>query len=150
MGQTFGKARIRPAAKPFVNLPISCVNTLRSCVYEVAEGFGLTNDELKQIVQISLNEYSRLSGSSIDEASDELFALFSSVDSPSSEMLIDSFEFLATICICSGMTMDEKLHFIFTLFDFNETSKLNINEATLAFRSIVSGMSKISPTCRKP
>ena len=104
MGQTFGKACIHPAAKPFVNLPKSCVNTLRSCVYEVAEGFGLTNDELKQIVQISLHEYLRLcSHSSIDEASDELFALFSSVDSPSSDskdMLIDSFEFLAIICIC--------------------------------------------------
>ncbi|KAL7535708.1 hypothetical protein ACHAXR_006679, partial [Thalassiosira sp. AJA248-18] len=147
MGQAIGKAHIQSGAKPFVNLPRSLVASLSQSVYEVAEGFGLGEDELKKIVQISLHEYfARLSESSIDECSEALFALFSADAPDVKETLIDSFEFLATICVVSGMQLDEKISFIFNLFDFNETGKLNINEATLAFRALVSGTMKISST----
>ena len=147
MGQTIGKARIQSGAIPFINLPYSLVALLSQSVYEVAEGFGLDEDELKMIIQISLHEYfSRLSDSSIDECSEALFALFKPATSYSKETLIDSFEFLATICIVSGMRLDEKIQFIFNLFDFNESGKLNINEATLAFRALASGTTKISTT----
>ena len=63
---------------------------------------------------------------SINECSEALFALFKPATSYSKETLIDSFEFLATICIVSGMRLDEKIQFIFNLFDFNESGKLNI------------------------
>lgn len=133
MGQTIGKTCIKTKAKPFVNLPRSLLETLSQSVYEVAEGFGLSSDELKQIIQISLHEW--LPESSIDECSEALLPLFSTGDT-----LIDSFDFLATIYIVSSMQLDEKVHFIF------KCVKLNVDKKTLAFRALVSGTSKISTT----
>eukprot|EP01083_Nonionella_stella_P220257 788242_1 len=145
MGQTLGKAQIHHDATPFVNLASSQVDTLSRCVYEVGEGFGLSRQELRQIIEISLSEYLKLSKSSIDECSDALFALFNSSRTASpppdysapSDDLIDSFELLSTICIVSAMRMDEKLDFLFNLFDFNDTSKLSINEVTFILRAVV-------------
>ena len=150
MGQLLGKASIREEVKPFSNLPTSAVNRIRVVCEEVTEcSFAISSEELRQILHISLHEYLRLSESGINECSDEIFALFASPDnatSPSDTTLIDSFQFLSTLCLISGMQLDEKIQFIFNLFDFDETSKLSINEATLCVRAIVSGASKISTT----
>ena len=100
MGQTIGKTCIMTKAKLLVNLPRSLLETLSQSVYKVAEGFGLSSDELKQIIQISLHEW--LPESSIDECSEALLPLFSTGDT-----LIDSFDFLATIYIVSSMQLDE-------------------------------------------
>ncbi|KAL3794334.1 hypothetical protein ACHAW5_009894 [Stephanodiscus triporus] len=145
MGQAIGKACIHPGAAPFVNLPKSLVQSLGGSVFEVAEGYGLSKIELRQIIHLSLHEYMRFSDSSLDKCSDALFVLFSTyTEHESKEDLIDSFEFLAAICIVSGMETEEKLSFLFDLFDVCESGKLNVNEATLAFRASVSGTSKIS------
>ena len=151
MGQTIGKASIHPGALPFVNLPKSTIDTLRQCVNEVAEGFGLSRDELKQIIHLSFQEYIRiLDSTTLDHWSDELFVLFSSdaqsVKSPKeqNDELIDSFEFLATIFAVSSMQPDEKIDFIFDLFDVSECGYLSINEVTLSFRLLTSGAEKIS------
>ncbi|KAL9191598.1 hypothetical protein ACHAXT_001304 [Thalassiosira profunda] len=146
MGQTLGKAQVKPAARPFVNLPKSLVESLSDCVHEVAEGFGLSVGEVKQIAQVSLHEYfSRLSESDLDECSEALFALFAAGGQSNSDgALVDSFELLATICLASGMQLHEKLDFLFTLFDINEAEKLTINEATLAFRTLAAGAANIA------
>lgn len=108
MGQTIGKARIHPGATSFVNLPKSMVQSLGQSVFEVSEENGLSKNELKSIIQISLHEHIRLSYS-LGECSDALFALFNADTPPGSkEELIDSFEFLAAICIVSGMELHEK------------------------------------------
>ncbi|KAL7429614.1 hypothetical protein ACHAXH_001952, partial [Discostella pseudostelligera] len=149
MGQTIGKACIHPGARPFVNLPKSTIDTLRQSVNEVAEGFGLSRDELNQIVHLSLQEYIRIFDSTtLDKCSEALFALFQAnateATKDQDETLIDSFEFLATISIVSGMQLDEKIYFLFDLFDVSESGFLNFNEATLAFRLLASGSSKIA------
>lgn len=150
MGQTVGKACIHPVARPFTHLPKTAIYSLKQCVDEVAEGFGLSIDELKQIIHFSLQEYIRVQHSTLDKFSEALFALFGVDAAPQEPMnggqksLIDSFEFLSTMCIVSGMQLDEKIYFIFDLFDINESGYLHINEATLAFRLLASGTSKIS------
>ena len=135
MGHTIGKTFITAKAKPLVNLPRSLLETLSQSVYEVADRFGLSSNELKQITQISLHEWPP--ESSIDECSESetLLPLFSTGDT-----LIGSFNFLATIYIVSSMQLDEKVHFIF------KCVKLNVNKKTLTFRALVSGTSKISTT----
>ena len=77
MGQAIsaGRARIQPDAAPFINLPKSLVKTLQDAIYEVAEGFGLSKTELKQVVHVSLHEYLRVSDDQRDECSDALFVL---------------------------------------------------------------------------
>ena len=72
------------------------------------QNFTKLINELKSIIQISLHEHIRLSYS-LGECSDALFALFNADTPPGSkEELIDSFEFLAAICIVSGMELHEK------------------------------------------
>ena len=146
MGQIIGKAKIKEEALPFINLPRSLIYDLRQTVYEVAEGYGLTLQELREIIRLCLREFVRIPETNIDECSDALFHLFSD-DEASSEskqqQLIDSFEVLATIGLTSGMELNEKINFMFDLFDFNETGDLNLNETTLAFRTIMSGASKV-------
>jgi len=145
MGQTLGKAQIELDAFPFINLPASLVLDLRQAVYEVAEGYGLTLIEVKEIVCISLREYLHIPESKIDEYTQALFDLFNA-NGPldTKESLIDSFEFLATICIVSGMRLDEKINFIFDLFDFSDAGQLTANELTLAFRASAAGAMKLS------
>ena len=148
MGQTIGKARIHPGATSFVNLPKSLVHSLGQSVFEVSEGYGLSKNELKSIIQISLHEYMRLSDS-LGECSDALFALFFADTPPGSkEELIDSFEFLAAICIVSAMGLHEKISFLFETFDISERGNLSVNETTLAFRACFSGTSKISASMK--
>ena len=145
MGQTIGKAQIQQGALPFVNLPRSLVIDLRQAVHEVAEGYGLVLSELQEVIRISLREFLRISECNIDECSEVLFNLFK-VDASAdcSESLIDSFEFLAALCLVSGMQPGEKINFIFDLFDFNESGQLDVNEVTLAFRASASGTTKLS------
>lgn len=147
MGQIIGKAKIKEEALPFINLPRSLVHDLRQTIYEVAEGYGLTLQELREIIRLCLREFLRIPETNIDEYSDVLFQLFNGDESSSEgkqqHQLVDSFEVLATIGLASGMELNEKIHFIFDLFDFNETGDLNLNETTLAFRTIMSGASKL-------
>ena len=142
MGQTIGRITVKVAARPLALLPSSLVVLLKQSVEEVAESFGVTGEELHQVVQVSLQEYL---STSPDEAAASLFRLLSAGGSKANE-LVDSFELLATLCVLSGAPCHEKLDFIFSLFDFNETGTLNVHELTLALRTIVSGVMKVADT----
>lgn len=145
MGQTIiGNMHVRPGAVPFVNLPTPLIDSLRKSVNEVAEGFGLRRAELKLILHLSLQEHIRKLGSTLDIFLEALFALFctdaallNSSSKDKTEELIDSFELLATIFILSRIKRDDKINYIFDLFDVSESG------LTLAFRSLASGASKI-------
>jgi len=58
--------------------------------------------------------------------------------------LVDSLEFLSSFALLSGMTPEEKIRFIFAMYDFDETQLLSLDEMVLAFRSTLSGLSKLS------
>ena len=126
MGQTFGKAQISSDALPFVSLPGSRIVDLRKSVNEVAEGYGLTLVEVQDIIRISLREFLRIPESTINDASKSLFNLFREgmpVQSNNASSLIDSFGFLAAMCIISSMELQEKVLFVFSLYDFDESGR---------------------------
>ena len=83
MGQIIGKAKIKEEALPFINLPRSLVHDLRQTIYEVAEGYGLTLQELREIIRLCLREFLRIPETNIDEYSDVLFQLFNGDESSS-------------------------------------------------------------------
>ena len=144
MGQTIGKLPTEPSFSPFVNLPKTVVTNLRCAVAEVSEsGYSLTIKELEQVIQLSLHQY--LSDEKIFEYSNDLFRIFNSDALPGCDCdEIDSWELLATLCLTSGMSLEEKTALLFDLFDLNEKGVLSINEVTLAFRSLISGARKIT------
>ncbi|EJK75390.1 hypothetical protein THAOC_02887 [Thalassiosira oceanica] len=141
MGQTIGRITVKGDVLPFTLLPGSLVITLKQSLEEVAESFGVTENELQQIFRISLQEYLSIRAS--DEATASLFRLLSAGGSESNK-LVDSFELLATLCVLSGAQWMEKIEFMFNLFDFNEKGALNVHELTLALRTIVSGVMKVA------
>ncbi|CAM9857262.1 unnamed protein product, partial [Chrysoparadoxa australica] len=57
--------------------------------------------------------------------------------------LVDSLEFLGAFALLSGMSTEEKLRFIFAIYDFDCSQQLSMDETILALRSTVSGVSKL-------
>jgi hypothetical protein len=51
MGQKIGKAAFEPATKPFINLRKAALFKLWEAFNDVADGFGLTRTEFKEIMQ---------------------------------------------------------------------------------------------------
>ena len=75
--------------------------------------------------------------------SDSLFTVFDSDQNG----LVDALEFLGTLSVASGMSFEEKLEYIFAIYDFDDSGKLTIDEVTLAFKSTVTGLCKL---CSEP
>lgn len=59
--------------------------------------------------------------------------------------LVDALELMSTIALLSGMDTIEKLHFVFSIFDFTSKAVLNIDAVTLMMRSVTNGLVKIAP-----
>ena len=151
MGQRIGKLvnaneqnGVVQRVSPLLNLPKSKIIDLRCAVTEISEsGYSVTKEELEQVLRICLHEF--LSDEKIREYSNALFNIFNAnAQSGSNCGEIDSFEMLGTLCLLSGMVLEEKVDFIFDLFDLNERGELYVNETTLAFRSLQAGVCKMT------
>ena len=70
-------------------------------------------------------------------------ALFSVLDDDRND-LIDSLELLSTLCLLSSMSNEEKIQFIFALYDFDYSRRLSVEEVFLALRSALSGLCKVA------
>ncbi|CAM9624922.1 unnamed protein product [Heterosigma akashiwo] len=140
MGQTIGRAPLKPEATHFLNLPRSCIHDLWECFNDVAEGFGLTQEEFQEILRVCLRDYLTYTEKKINEISSKLFDTFDDDHNG----LIDALEFLASFSLVSGMTLEEKVRFIFGIYDFDESGVLNVDEMNLALWSSISGLCKLS------
>jgi WD40 repeat protein/Ca2+-binding EF-hand superfamily protein len=142
MGQTIGRATVVPEAKKFVNLPKDAVDQLWESFNDVAEGFGLSIEEFLEINRTALKEYMELSDKKIDQLSAKVFAV---LDDDKND-LIDALEFLGTFALLSGMSQSAKANFVFNIYDFDESGELTVDEMTLALRSCITGLAKLSGT----
>lgn len=140
MGQTLGRAPLPGGAKRFLNLPRSCIYDLWEAFNDIAEGFGLTIDEFQEILKSALLEYLSITERTLNADTDLIFRAYDDDENN----LVDSLEFLSSFALLSGMTPEEKIKFIFAMYDFDETQLLSLDEMVLAFRSTLSGLSKLS------
>lgn len=140
MGQVFGRAPIQAEALPFINLPRRNIHDLWEAFNDIAEGFGLTLSEFQEILRVSVKEYKEFSDKRMDAATEALFHVYD--DDRNS--LVDSLEFLSATAIVSAMSVEEKLWFIFGIYDFDESGLLTVDEMTLSLRAAISGLCKIS------
>ncbi|KAE9331755.1 Echinoderm microtubule-associated protein-like 6 [Phytophthora fragariae] len=139
MGQLQGKATYLKATTSFVNASERDVNKLWECFNDVAEGFGLNQDELVEIcrsMQQTLEIHAR---SEMDQLS---AALFTALDTDENA-LVDALELLGTMAMMSAMPVPQKLTFVYNCYDFNETGQLSLDELTLAFKSTLTGLCKL-------
>ena len=58
--------------------------------------------------------------------------------------LIDAIEFLAALAVASGLTNRDTLEFVFKCYDFDGSQELTIDEVTLAMKSTLTGLCKLS------
>ncbi|KAL4103022.1 hypothetical protein PRIC1_006759 [Phytophthora ramorum] len=139
MGQLQSKAAYLKATTAFLNASERDVNKLWECFNDVAEGFGLNQDELVEIcrsMQQTLEIHAR---SEMDQLSG---ALFTALDTDENG-LVDALEFLGTMAMMSAMPIPQKLTFVYNCYDFNETGQLSLDELTLAFKSTLTGLCKL-------
>ena len=148
MGQVAGTIKVHPDAIPFMYLPRGRVIDLREAFHDVAEGFGLTLEEFQDIIRFSLKEYldtSEIYSSYFDQKlngmGQMLFELYHRGNERNN--LVDSFEFICSICLLSGMSISEKLNFIFDVFDFDESGMISVEEFTLMLRCCLLGLFKV-------
>uniref|UniRef100_H3HDC2 EF-hand domain-containing protein n=1 Tax=Phytophthora ramorum TaxID=164328 RepID=H3HDC2_PHYRM len=146
MGQLQSKAAYLKATTAFLNASERDVNKLWECFNDVAEGFGLNQDELVEIcrsMQQTLEIHAR---SEMDQLSG---ALFTALDTDENG-LVDALEFLGTMAMMSAMPIPQKLtcksqegDIVYNCYDFNETGQLSLDELTLAFKSTLTGLCKL-------
>ena len=56
MGQTIGRAPLLTPPRHFVNLPKTCIYELWEAFNDIAEGFGLTSEEMCEILRVVLKD----------------------------------------------------------------------------------------------
>ena len=141
MGQKAGKAMYKPEASLFLNLSLSALEALWEAFNDVADGFGITLMEMQQICGELAGEL-RLNRAKLDERVQQLFVVFDDDEN----RLVDAIEFLSTIAVASGMTIRDKLEYVFNCYDFDGSQQLTIDEVTLAMKCTLSGLCKLSGT----
>ena len=165
MGQAIGRAPLLPVAKHYVNsetrclslpaprasrvpcapqlptaVPCESVHHLWDAFNDIAEGFGLTSDETCEILRVCLKDVLGYAEKKLDAISRSLFV---ALDDDGNE-LVDALEFLAAMAVVSGMSHEQKVAFVFGVFDFDESGALTVDETILALRSCLSGLCKLS------
>ena len=107
---------------------------------DVAEGFGLSPIEFQEIVRVSIKDHTGLTEERLDDLSLKLFYV---LDTDENE-LVDSLEMLSAFAILSGMELEDKVRYIFGIYDFDESGVLTLDECILAMRATIGGLCKIA------
>lgn len=119
-------------------MPRKAVAQLWQVFNDVADGFGITKNELEEIC-VDLKDELNVSRFAITEKAS---ALFDVLDTDKNG-LIDALEFFGCIAATSGMRLKEVFEFILNCYDFDGTLCLCIDEVTLALKSTATGLCKL-------
>ena len=115
-------ARARADSLPAA-VPSASVHHLWDAFNDIAEGMGLTSDETCEILRVCLKDVLGYAEKKLDALSRSLFV---ALDDDQNE-LIDALEFLAALGALSGMSQEQKITFIFGIFDFDEEKAGNLD-----------------------
>lgn len=138
MGQKLGRQNLLPEAEIFANLSRASITLLWRGFNDIADGFGVSQDELEEIC-IDLKDELNISKLAIKEKTTALFLLLDT----DKNGLVDALEFTSSIAALSGMRLHEIIEFILTSYDFDGTQQLSIDEVTLALKSTAIGLCKM-------
>lgn len=121
MGQLLGRPTLNPAIDSYTNLPRRAISNLWQVFNDIADGFGVSKDELEEICA-DLKDEACISRIAMIEKTDALFRVFDTDHNG----LIDALEFLSVLAVLSGMRFNEVVEFILTSYDFDGTQMLSI------------------------
>jgi Ca2+-binding EF-hand superfamily protein len=135
-GGTFtAKATISPSLYPFSKWgPKEIQSFLVRGQSDLSETFGLRKHEFEFLVGSNVNE----------EISFKLVrSLFEDIFDTDKNGLVDKFEAMCSIAMVSKLATQDKIHFFFDLFNFNNKGFLNESELTLLIMALTRGIFKI-------
>jgi len=139
MGQLIGRAVLVTASQPFANLSRRAIANLWQAFNDIADGFGISKDEFEEICCELKEEWN----ASRMAVSAKATLLFVELDTDRNG-LIDALEFASTVAALSGMKLREILEFILSIYDFDGSQLLSVDEVTLAFKSLSTGLCKLT------
>ena len=128
------KAHLKTGLLKYVNWQQQDFECLWVRFKELGLGFALSHDDLS----VLMNE------EDVRQIRD-LFAVF---DQETLD-LIDVFEFVSSLALCSRMTLREKTCFIQNMYDFNDSSFFSFDEVTIIARSALLGIAKADSNRRQ-
>ena len=127
-GSTFDdKAQVKLPLHKYANMKLSDFDDLWNRFKESGLGFALTPIECGELL--------------VEKNYRELKKLFNVFDTDE-KGLVDAFELIVTLALCSSMRLNEKLTFIQTVYDFNENSMFSKDEITIIARTALYGIAK--------
>lgn len=145
MGAKIGKAAYVRHSQPFVNLPREALDDLYEQWNDVAEGFGVDKDEASEIFSV-LQETLDLPKKPLATLTELLFDVYDT----DNNKLNDALEMFGSLAFASGMTMLQKLNYLFTMYNFDESGEFSVDEMTLALRCACVGLAKITDDAPPP
>lgn len=119
-------------------MPRRSISVLWQVFNDIADGFGITADEMQEIftdIAIELN----ISQNAVREKANALFLLLDTDHNG----LVDALEVFSAISGVSGMRLREVLEFVLNCYDFDGGQQLTIDEVTLALKSMSIGLCKL-------
>lgn len=128
-----GKAAFIPAVRPYLNSNKACMEAAWNNFNEVAEGFGLNQEEFRRVLDVPGFRAARADADRVFEAFDT-----------DENNLVDALEFLTTFALTSAMTLEEKVAYTFRCYDFDESGELTVDEMTLSMKSTLTGLAKMT------
>jgi hypothetical protein len=99
--------------------------------------------ELPETFGLRKHEFEFLIGKDEDVTFKSLRSLFDDVLDTDKNGLVDKFEVMCIICMVSKVATQDKIHFFFELFNFNNKGYLNESELTLLFMAVTRGAYKV-------
>eukprot|EP00753_Platysulcus_tardus_P000361 PLAT10367.1.p1 GENE.PLAT10367.1~~PLAT10367.1.p1 ORF type:complete len:723 (-),score=420.00 PLAT10367.1:102-2270(-) len=95
---------------------------------------------------LTLRAFGRLLNLGAEEASELFHAVFDTDENG----LVDAYEVLGGIAMCSSMEIREKVNFVHALYDFNGSGDLTMDEMTILMRTLVCGLAKMDAKVAVP
>mmetsp|Transcript_106492 Transcript_106492/g.308705 ORF Transcript_106492/g.308705 Transcript_106492/m.308705 type:complete len:250 (-) Transcript_106492:75-824(-) len=88
---------------------------------------------------LSVRQFASLLDMTDDDARDIFHGLFDT----DKNLLVDALEVIGAFAMLSTMTISEKMDFIHSLYDFNSSGEITIDEMTIMIRTLVAGCGKM-------
>jgi len=149
MGQSQGKAAYeKTEVHPFLNLSPSALETVRVALFQsspIRVSYGLDENEFCDILSLLMSELylKPLSERDCDIMCNLSKCFFTVLDTDQNKM-IDGLELLTILCVTSAiLKVEEKYHFIFRCYDFNDENALTHDEIAFALQSLALGLNKL-------
>lgn len=86
----------------------------------------------------------------LDTSENEARGIFHNTFDTDRNGLVDALEVLASMAMLSCMAIKDKIDFVYSLYDFNSSGDITIDEMTIMLRTVASGCGKLDKSIKAP